>query len=168
MSVKSRLTRTWFYFRTGYSFYFVFLISGLNALMIAYFVVILGTECEAGKSLLESGDILCMVRWAFPHFGYFVLFTVAVGVPTLAIVGYFHYQKNQYGTHAHINWRSNPYQKITLELFLVFLDHLKRDSSDYRTNPIYKDEIDEIEKRLKYLLKDKKLDEDPKEDYRAF
>ncbi len=123
--MKEKLARAWLYFRTGYSYYFVFLVSGLNALMIAYFVVILGTECEAGKSLLDSGDILCLVRWAFPHFAYFVLFTIGVGVPMLVGIGYYHYKKHQYGTHAYIEWNKNPYQKITLQVLLQMIQELK-------------------------------------------
>ena len=142
MKEPGLFSKAWFYFRTGYSFYFVFLVSGLNALMIAYFVVILGTTCEAGKSLEESGHILCMIRWLFPHFGYFVLFTLAVGVPSLIIVGYWHHAKNQLGTHAHVDWKTNPY-------YFQLIGH----------NKIIFKILNEI---LEEMIERKKITEDPK------
>lgn len=120
-----QLKNSWLYFRTGYSYYFVFLISGLNALMIAYFVVILGSDCSAGESLNDQGKILCAIRFMFPHFGYFVLFAIGAGVPLLMTVGYIHYKKHQLGTHAFIEWHKNPYQKITFELYLEMISELK-------------------------------------------
>jgi len=129
---KKKFAMMWLYFRTGYSYYFVFLISGLNALMIAYFVVILGTQCEAGKSLAEQGDVLCLIRYMFPHFGWFVLFTIVVGVPMLVGIGYWHYTRNQYGTHAYIEWETNPYlykltghQKVMFELMKEVIAEIK-------------------------------------------
>ncbi len=139
----------WLYFRTGYSYYFVFLVSGLNALMIAYFVVILGTTCDQGKSLTEQGDILCLIRYAFPHFAYFVLFTIGVGVPTLIGIGYWHYSRHQYGTHAHVEWEKNPYQRVTLVLFFQLLEELKM------TNKYNKDKVERlnnIQQEIKKLL----------------
>lgn len=165
MAFKKKLSRIWFYFRSGYGFYFVFLISGLNALMIAYFVVILGTECAEGVSLQESGDILCLLRWAFPHFGWFVLAAIGIGVPTLSIVGYLHYQKNQYGTHAHVNWRSNPYQKVTLSILLELIAEMKKEE----INQERLDRFALLENKLIDFLEDTRLDEKPPEDdYKDF
>lgn len=163
MGAKEKFARIWFYFRAGYGFYFVFLISGLNALMIAYFIVILGTECVEGRSLLESGDILCIIRWMFPHFGYFVAAAIAVGIPLLSIVGYFHYQKNQYGTHAHVNWRTNPYQKVTLNVLLELISEMKK---QHLLNSEKTKRLESLEKELKLFLDDKRLDE--KEDFKDF
>ncbi len=166
MALKKKLSRVWFYFRSGYGFYFVFLISGLNALMIAYFVVILGTECQEGVSLSESGDILCMLRYVFPHFGWFVLAAIGIGVPLLSVVGYLHYQKNQYGTHAHVNWRSNPYQKLTLDIFLELIGEIKLQNKYDKGKT---DRLGSLENRLIDLLEDKRLDEKPPEDdYKDF
>jgi len=152
----------WFYFRTGYSFYFVFLVSGLNALMIAYFVVILGTTCEAGKSLEESGDILCIIRWIFPNFGYFVLFTLAVGGPLLVVVGYWHHAKNQLGTHAQVDWKSNPYyfqlighNKIIFQILNELLEDMieKRKIKSILKEDARLKELENMKKDIDSLLK---------------
>jgi len=163
MLTKQKISRLWFYFRAGYGFYFVFLISGMNALMIAYFVVILGTECQSGVSVTESGDILCMIRSIFPHFGYFVVAAIGIGIPVLSIVGYLHYQKNQYGAHAHVNWRSNPYQKLTLDIFLELIGEIKLQNKYDKGKT---DRLEVLENKLIDFLEDKRLEEHT--DYKDF
>jgi len=153
---ERKLAKAWLYFRTGYSYYFVFLVSGLNALMIAYFVVILGTTCDQGKSLTEQGDILCLVRYAFPHFAYFVAFAIGVGTPMLIGMGYWHYSKHQFGTHAHIEWGKNPYQKVTLSILLELIGEVKLQNK-YSSKKVERLEV--IEDKLKTLLDDKNLDD---------
>lgn len=166
MITKQQLSRIWFYFRAGYGFYFVFIISGLNALMIAYFVVILGTECESGVSLRESGDILCSIRLIFPNFGYFVGAAVAIGIPLLSFIGYLHYQKNQYGAHAHVNWRSNPYQKIILSILLELISEVKLQNKYDKEKT---DRLELLQDQLIGFLEDKRLeDKPPDEDYKDF
>ena len=161
MSMKQKLTKTWFYFRTGYSYYFVFLVSGLNALMIAYFVVILGTTCDAGKSLTEQGDVLCLIRFAFPHFGYFVLFSIAVGVPTMTVIGWWHYTRHQLGTHAHVEWKSNPYyyqvighQKLMFEILKELMKEIQQQNKFDQSKV---DRLEKLQKQIDFLLDGGKL-----------
>lgn len=123
--------------------------------MIAYFVVILGTTCVEGVSLEESGDILCILRWMFPHFGWFVLFTIAVGVPALVLIGHWHYKKNQYGTHAYIEWETNPYlykltghQKIEFQILKEIIDELIRTTNNGEKLNRLKD----LEKKVSRLI----------------
>src|SRR3989304_4871098 len=163
MTKKEKFAKTWLYFRTGYSYYFVFLVSGLNALMIAYFVVILGTTCESGKSLTEDGDILCLIRYLFPHFGLFVLFTVAVGLPALVAIGRWHYTRNQYGTHAYVEWETNPtlyklvgHDQLTFELFKELLEEIKERN---KFNPEKLKRLNSLEEKVDHLLIDETSDD---------
>lgn len=154
---KEKFAKTWLYFRTGYSYYFVFLVSGLNALMIAYFVVILGTTCESGKSLTEDGDILCLIRYLFPHFGLFVLFTVAVGLPALVAIGRWHYTRNQYGTHAYVEWETNPtlyklvgHDQLTFEIMKELIREIKERNI---LNSEKLKRLNSLEEKVDHLLK---------------
>jgi len=157
--LKNRMSRLWFYFRAGYGFYFVFIISGLNALMIAYFVVLGSVECVDGKTTEDTGQYICAIRFIFPTFGHFILGAMVIGFPLLISVGYLHYQKNQYGTHAHINWTTNPYQKVTLLLFLEIIAEMNTPSGPLG-KPIDLERtkrLEDMQKRIKTFLEDKRL-----------
>lgn len=156
MALKHKMSRIWFYFRAGYGFYFVFLISGMNALMIAYFIVLGSVECQDGQTLESTGKYICAIRWFFPTFGHFVGGAIVIGAPMLITVGYFHYKKNQYGTHAHVNWRTNPYQKVTLSALMEIINELKETSVDKER----RERIETIENKLKDFLGDKRLNDD--------
>lgn len=166
LALKHKFSRLWFYFRAGYGFYFVFLIGGLNALMIAYFLVLGSVECEAGKPLEESGRYICAIRWVFPTFAHFVVGAIVIGFPLLITVGYFHYQKNQYGAHAHVNWTTNPYQKIQLQFLLEMIHELKRSWGRYQEP--YDEErlkrLEEMENKIIDFLEDKRLQDTPEDE----
>lgn len=159
LPLKNKVSRLWFYFRAGYGFYFVFIISGLNALMIAYFVVLGSVECEAGQTLEDTGRYICAIRFIFPTFAHFVLGAIAIGFPTLITVGYFHYQKNQYGTHAHVNWTTNPYQKTTFLLFLEIIHEMKIVSGPLGKpiDPERTERLEALENKIIDFLEDKRL-----------
>lgn len=157
MALKHKISRLWFYFRAGYGFYFVFIISGLNALMIAYFLVLGSVECEAGETLEQTGRYICAIRWFFPTFAHFVIGAIAIGFPLLMTVGYFHYQKNQYGTHAHVNWTTNPYQKVTLQLFLELIAEIKRETVMNER----RQRLEDMENKIIDFLEDKRLEDKP-------
>lgn len=144
---KNQLVRTisksFFYLRTGYSFYFVFVISGLNALMILYFVV-------------GDPEKVHWIRIIFPHFFYFAAFSIAVGVPIMVAVGYLHFTRQQYKSEMEVTWQNNPYyfklighQRIMFTLFLELLEELKQ------TNKYSKEKTqryDKMTKEIKFLL----------------
>lgn len=158
MAIKQKFSRLWFYFRAGYGFYFVFIISGMNALMIAYFVVLGSVECIDGLTLEDTGRYICAIRWLFPTFGHFVVGMALIGTPLLITVGYLHYTKNQYGSHAHVNWRTNPYQKVTLSVLLELISELKKE-----TNPLDEEKhkrLTDLENKLIDFLEDKRLNDE--------
>ena len=160
MSVKHEMSKIWFYFRAGYGFYFVFLISGMNALMIAYFIVLGSVECQDGQTLESTGRYICAIRFVFPTFAHFVIGAVVIGAPLLITVGYLHYKKNQYGTNAHVNWTTNPYQKVTLQLFLELIAHMKKDEI---LNIDRTKRLEEMENKIIDFLEDKRLEDKPED-----
>ncbi len=162
MAFKHEMSKIWFYFRAGYGFYFVFLISGMNALMIAYFVVLGSVECQDGQTLESTGRYICAIRFVFPTFAHFVIGAVVIGAPLLITVGYLHYKKNQYGTHAHVNWTTNPYQKVTLQLYLEMIDHLKKDEKQILNIDRTK-RLEEMENKIIDFLEDKRLEDKPED-----
>ena len=72
--------RGWFYFRTGWSTYFAFIVAAVNALTVTFFLAI-----EKYPSL---GTI-------FPTFFHYVVIVVGIGVPLLILVGYIHYKRSK-------------------------------------------------------------------------
>lgn len=118
MQCQNLLFKIWYYFRAGYSFYFAVAVSGLNALMILYFVV-------------GDPDKVEWIRELFPHFLWFVLFAVVVGAPILIATGWFHYKRQAYKSETSILFENNPYmfklighQKIAFEVFNEFVNEL--------------------------------------------
>lgn len=138
----------------------------MNALMIAYFVVLGSVECVEGKTIEDTGQYICAIRYIFPTFAHFVIGAIVIGTPMLVSVGYLHYKKNQYGTHAHVNWRTNPYQKVTLSILLELIDHMKKDM----LNPEKLKRFEELENKLITYLEDKRLDDEvsPDDDFKNF
>ena len=134
-----QLTKAFFYLRTGYSFYFVFLISGLNALMILYFVVGEPYKVE-------------WIRYIFPHFFWFAGFCLLLGVPLMIVVGYLHFTRQQYKSEMEVTWQNNPYyfklighQRIMFTLFLELLEELKQ------TNKYSKEKTQRYDKMIKEI-----------------
>lgn len=136
-------TKAFFYLRTGYSFYFVFVISGLNALMILYFVV-------------GDPDKVEWIRYIFPHFFWFAAFSIAVGVPIMVLVGYLHFTRQQFKSEMDVTWMNNPYyfklighQKIMFELFLELVKDLKQNNTYDKERD---DRLTEMIKKIEFLL----------------
>ena len=72
--------RGWFYFRTGWSTYFAFIVAAVNALTVTFFLAI------------ERYPALNVI---FPTFFHYVVIVVSIGVPVLVIVGYIHYKRSK-------------------------------------------------------------------------
>ena len=89
--------RSWYYFRTGWSTYFAFILAAINTLTVTYFLAI-----ENYPSL----------KTVFPSFEQYIIIIVSIGIPLLVTVGYTHFKR----THAFKSEvdgliESNPYQK---------------------------------------------------------
>ena len=128
--------RSWFYFRMGYSTYFVFILAAINTLTVTYFLAI-----DNYPSLKEF----------FPSFEQYVVIIVCVGIPLLILVGYAHYKKTlAYKSETDVLIESNPYgrrdlvnSEISLQLDLKLISLILKMSNGEK---IDKNEIAEVEK----------------------
>ena len=128
--------RSWYYFRIGYSTYFVFILAAINTLTVTYFLAI-----DNYPSLKEF----------FPSFEQYVVIIVCVGIPLLILVGYAHYKKTlAYKSETDVLVESNPYgrrdlvnSEISLQLDLKLISLILKMSNGEK---IDKNEIAEVEK----------------------
>ena len=128
--------RGWFYFRTGWSTYFVFILAAINTLTVTYFLAV------------NNYPILKAI---FPTFEQYALIMISVGIPLLIVVGYFHFKKTfAYKSELDVFAESNPYLSrntvnadLSLKLNLKLISLLLKMSTGEK---IDKNEIDEIEK----------------------
>jgi len=135
--------RSWFYFRMGWSTYFVFFLGAINTLTVTYFLAI-----ENYPSL----------KAVFPSFEEYVLVSVFVLITALVFLGFAHYKKTKaFKSEIDVQIESNPYQRrntvngeINLRLSLKLLSLLMK----FSKKEIPTDgEIEEVKK-----LYDKVLD----------
>ena len=128
--------RGWFYFRMGWSTYFVFILAAINTLTVTYFLAI---------------DNYPTLKSIFPSFEQYALLMISVGIPLLIVVGYAHFKKTlAYKSEMDVMVESNPYitrntvnADLSLKLNLKLISLLLRMSNGEK---IEKNEIDEIEK----------------------
>jgi len=104
--------RGWFYFRTGWATYFAFIVAGINALTVTFFLAI------------ENYPSLSVI---FPTFFHYVVIIVVVGVPVLVLVGYIHFKKSKsYRAEADIVVETNPHVRRMLQnTEVLLLSYLK-------------------------------------------
>jgi len=87
--------RSWFYFRTGWSMYFAFILSAVNTLTVTYYLAI------------ERAPVL---KEIFPSFIIYVIFFIAIGVPILITAGLIHFKKTSARkAEVDIATETNPY-----------------------------------------------------------
>ena len=144
MKLKQRIGfRGWFYFRTGWSTYFVFILAAINTLTITYFLAI---------------DNYPILKAVFPTFEQYAVIMVSIGIPLLIVVGYFHFKKTvAYKSEMDVMIESNPYITrntvnidLSLKLNLKLISLLLNMSTGEK---IDKNEIDEIKKLQHDILK---------------
>ena len=92
--------RSWFYFRTGWSMYFAFVLSAVNTLTVTYYLAV-----EKVPFLVEI----------FPTFVHYVLIFAAIGIPLLITTGYAHFKRTSARkAEVDISVETNPYMIRTL------------------------------------------------------
>lgn len=100
MNIPKLLFRSWYYFRTGWSTYFAFIMAGINTLTVTYYLAI------------EKYPPLIAV---FPNFMIYVLSAIIIAAPVLTLTGYIHYKKsNVYKAEADLGMEINPYNRRLL------------------------------------------------------
>ena len=130
------LFRFWYYFRTGWSTYFAFILAAINTLTVTYFLAI---------------DNYPALKAVFPSFEQYIVIIVTIGIPLLIFVGYLHFKRTQaFRSEVDVLIESNPYQRrntvnaeINLRLNLKILALMLKIS---RKESISESEIQEIEK----------------------
>ena len=72
--------RSWYYFRTGWSTYFAFILAAINTLTVTYFLAI---------------DNYPALKAVFPSFEQYIVIIVTIGIPLLIFTGYLHFKRTQ-------------------------------------------------------------------------
>ena len=142
--------RSWFYFRTGWSMYFAFILSAVNTLTVTYYLAV-----EKVPFLVEF----------FPTFIHYVLIFVGIGVPILVITGYAHFKRTSARkAEVDISVETNPYMIRTLvnseyilKLNLILSNTLLKIQSDQKLSDTEVKEISEIQNELNSFMKDRNV-----------
>ena len=139
---RNLLFRSWFYFRTGWSTYFAFILAAINTLTVTYFLAI---------------DNYPSLKSVFPSFEQYVVIGVLIGVPLLITVGYAHYKKTEgFKSEVDVLIESNPYQRrilvntetvlsLQLKLILIIQEIAKNQDLD-------QNKIDELKKLYEEII----------------
>ena len=94
---QNSLFRSWFYFRTGWSTYFAFILAAINTLTVTYFLAV---------------DNYPSLKTVFPSFEIYILIMLSIGIPLLVLVGFVHFKRSRsFKSEVDILVESNPYQK---------------------------------------------------------
>ena len=117
--------RSWYYFRTGWSTYFAFILAAINTLTVTYFLAI---------------DNYPALKAVFPSFEQYIVIIVTIGIPLLIFVGYLHFKRTQaFRSEVDVLIESNPYQRrntvngeinlrLNLKILAMMLKILKKES----------------------------------------
>lgn len=142
--------RFWFYFRSGWSSYFAFIMAAINTLTVTYFLAI------ERYPLLEA---------IFPTFIQYIIIVTMIGIPLLVFVGYAHWKKTPaYRSEADIFLESNPYQarvlvnsELLLKLNLKLTGMIIKQSKNEKMSEAELDEISKLQKEFSEFDKQRTL-----------
>ena len=152
--------RSWYYFRTGYSQYFAFILGLGNMLTLTYYLAISNSPT---------------LNTLFPSFTTYVIVTVIIGIPILSFVGFLHMKKSPaFTSEQEVSAEANPYnyklppglwKECIAPLLLELLILSKKNLNDEQPNNADLTKLMELEKNFdllsngKSLPKPKKFDE---------
>jgi len=144
------LFRSWYYFRTGWSTYFAFILAAINTLTVTYFLAI------------ENYPSLKLI---FPSFEVYVIIIVSVGIPLLILVGYAHFKRTKaFKSEIDVYLESNPYQarnmvnaEMSLKLNLEVVKLLLKLSKDNNIPEKDLEEIKTLEEDLKKIVNERTI-----------
>jgi hypothetical protein len=142
------ITRSWYYFRMGYSTYLTFLLGYVSTFVTLYYLAI--------KNIPELLNI-------FPRFLTFALVGTIVGVPLSVVVGWLHLKRSSAWTaEVDISTEANPYNYKLPPGFWrealapTFLELLKQNRRILASNKLLSPEdehtISELEHKLSVLV----------------
>ena len=147
---KSLIFRSWFYFRTGWSTYFAFILGAVNTLTLTYYLAI------------EEVPIL---KEIFPTFLSYVVIATLIIIPALTAIGYVHFKKSgSFKAEADIGIEANPHihrliktTEITLPLYIEILDLLTKLSLDQKLSDGEIKRISEVKSNIKDYMTQKTI-----------
>ena len=133
--------RGWFYFRTGWTTYFAFIVAGINALTVTFFLAI------------ENYPSLSVI---FPTFFHYIVIVVGVGVPVLVLVGYVHFKKSKsYRAEQDILIETSPHfrrilqnTEILLPAYLKLTELMIKLSENKKLTDKELEEVSKLQKHL--------------------
>ena len=95
--------RSLFYFRTGWSLYFAFILAAINTLTVTYYLAI---------------EKLPLLKDVFPTFSSYLMIAVGIGIPLLITIGYAHFKKTPaYRAEAEVGYEANPFMTRAIVIF---------------------------------------------------
>jgi hypothetical protein len=148
MDMTRLFTRSWYYFRMGYSTYLTFLLGYVSTFVTVYYLAI---------------KDMPMLLNIFPHFLTFAVFGTVIGVPLSILIGWLHLKRTPaYAAEADIGVEANPYNYKLPPGFWrealapTFLELLRQNRTILATNkmlsPEDEEKISELERKLVILI----------------
>jgi hypothetical protein len=142
--------RSWFYFRTGWSMYFAFILSAINTLTVTYYLAV------------EKVPVLVEI---FPSFLHYVVIFIGFGFPILVATGYAHYKKTSARkAEVDISVETNPYMirvlvnsEYILKLNLTLSNVLLKLQTSQKLSETDIKEISDIQNELKSFMRDRNV-----------
>jgi len=136
--------RSWYYFRTGWSTYFAFILAAINTLTVTYFLAI---------------DNYPILKAVFPSFEQYIVIIVSIGIPLLVLIGFVHFKRTQaFKSEVDVLIESNPYQRrntvngeVNLRLNLKILAMMLKISKKESFSESEIQEIGELSDEIKNL-----------------
>ena len=133
--------RGWFYFRTGWTTYFAFIVAGINALTVTFFLAI---------------DEYPSLNVIFPTFFHYVVIVVVIGVPVLVLVGYVHFKRSKsFRAEADIQIETSPHirrmlqnTEILLPMYLKLTELMVKLSENKKLTDKELQEVSKLQKQL--------------------
>ena len=133
--------RGWFYFRTGWATYFAFIVAGINALTVTFFLAI------------ENYPSLSVI---FPTFFHYIVIVAGVGVPLLVLVGYVHFKRSKsFRAEADILIETNPHirrilqnTEVLLPSYLKLTEIMLKLSENKKLTDKELEEVSKLQKQL--------------------
>ncbi len=145
--------RFWYYFRTGWSTYFAFILAAINTLTVTYFLAI-----ENYPSL----------QAVFPSFEQYIVIISVIGVPILVAVGYMHFKRTQaFKSEIDVLIESNPYQRrntvngeLNLRLNLKIISAILKISKQDKISDSDIKDIEKVYQEIKDFSSDRNFGND--------
>tara|TARA_Y100000590_G_scaffold75538_1_gene83424 strand:+ start:7633 stop:8127 length:495 start_codon:yes stop_codon:yes gene_type:complete len=133
--------RIWFYFRTGWSTYFAFILAAINTLTVTYFLAI---------------DNYPSLKNIFPSFEIYILIVSIIGIPILTAIGYSHFKRTPgLRSESDVLQRENPYwarmlinSQFSLTLNLKILNLITKLSKNEKISDNEINELSELQKQF--------------------